>query len=157
MEMMKKDGGDGMDEASKKAKMDVLKELFNLASGSMGEHVKDGLQKVSVMAKDKEGLMKGLEKAKELAGGKDLSPAAASMKAMMEEPEEDEDDAEGLMEETPEHEAKESPEEEKAEGEMEEEMPEKDQAKKEEDLSDEEDMDGMSYEQMKKMKKGKKA
>jgi hypothetical protein len=52
-----------------KAKMDVLKELMSMAdSGEVGS-MAEGLQKVTVAAKDKSGLEKGLEKAKEVVEG----------------------------------------------------------------------------------------
>lgn len=49
------------DPAKKEAKMGVLKDLRGLASGMM----KDGM-KATVMAKDKQGLEAGLEKAKDI-------------------------------------------------------------------------------------------
>lgn len=46
----------------KMAKRKVLEDMHKMASDMMGEN----MQKVSVMAKDKEGLMKGLEKAEDI-------------------------------------------------------------------------------------------
>lgn len=48
------------------AKLDVLKELFEMAHSKAGEGVADGMQKLTVMAPDKEGLMEGVEKAEEM-------------------------------------------------------------------------------------------
>lgn len=62
---------DKKDEMSKMAKMDALKELRELASKAMSDDM-DEMQKVSVMAKDSEGLQEGLEKAKELLGKKKM-------------------------------------------------------------------------------------
>lgn len=50
---------------AKMAKMEALKELHGMASKAMSDDM-DELQKVSVMAKDKDGLSEGLEKAQEL-------------------------------------------------------------------------------------------
>jgi hypothetical protein len=55
-----------------KGKMAALKGLHRMASDMMGADVK-GLKKVSVMAKDKKGLKKGLEKAEALVGDDDSS------------------------------------------------------------------------------------
>jgi hypothetical protein len=52
-----------------KGKMAALKELHGIASQMMGDDFSE-LQKVTVAAKDKKGLKKGLEKAKELISKK---------------------------------------------------------------------------------------
>lgn len=63
----KKKSGDGeMDETKMSAKMDVLKELRDLAASQAGDSVKKGMQEVSIMAPDKEGLKEGLEMAEEV-------------------------------------------------------------------------------------------
>jgi hypothetical protein len=54
------------------AKMKMLQDLKKMATGMMGEDLKgkmDGMKKVSVMANDKDGLEKGLDKAKEMMHG----------------------------------------------------------------------------------------
>jgi len=58
-------------EAMKMAKMEILKELIQDMMKDGGESLSDGLQKVSVMAKDKQGLEKGLDKAQEIIGQED--------------------------------------------------------------------------------------
>lgn len=52
--------------AKKDAKMEMLKELRKAASEMMSDGIKGKLNKVTVAAKDAEGLEKGLDKAKEL-------------------------------------------------------------------------------------------
>jgi hypothetical protein len=102
--MAGKKSGDKMSEQEIQAKMDVVQELLHMAQAAMGSKVKGGMdemQKVSVAAPDKESLLMGLDKAKDLA---DKDP----MEAM----------------EDPAEEAKETPEEEKSEMESGEEKPE---------------------------------
>lgn len=55
-----------------KGKMAALKGLHKMASDMMGADMK-GMKKVSVIAKDKKGLKKGLEKAEDIIGGDDSS------------------------------------------------------------------------------------
>lgn len=55
-----------------KGKMSALKSLHKMASDMMGADMA-GMKKVSVMAKDKKGLKKGLEKAEEIVGDDDSS------------------------------------------------------------------------------------
>lgn len=65
-----------MTEQEKQAKMDVLKELLGIAHGEMGNRVKSGMdemQKVTVAAPDKESLLKGLDKAKELTSSEKMA------------------------------------------------------------------------------------
>lgn len=71
------DGKMNPDEMS--AKLDVIKELLNMAHGAMGSKVKGGMDemhKVSVMAPDQKGLHQGLDLASALAagGGADENP-----------------------------------------------------------------------------------
>jgi hypothetical protein len=47
------------------AKMDVVKQMRDMAASEMGGKL-DGIKKVSVMSNDKEGLEKGLDKAKQI-------------------------------------------------------------------------------------------
>lgn len=57
------------DEMKKESKLKAIKEMRSAASEMMGGDIKDGLdsmKKVTVAAPDKEGLEKGLEKAKEM-------------------------------------------------------------------------------------------
>lgn len=48
------------------AKRDVIRQMRDIAMEEMGDGLRDGLKKVSVMAPDKEHLSEGLDKAKEL-------------------------------------------------------------------------------------------
>lgn len=72
----KMDDSSGMDDIEKEAKMSSLmamkKAMEEMMSGKL-----DGLKKVTVAAKDQEGLQEGLEKAKELLG-KDSSDDESS-------------------------------------------------------------------------------
>ena len=63
------------------AKMDSLKELHKIMMDKAGKDIAYGLQKITVMAKDKEGLEKGLEKAKELL---EKMPEPENMEQMLE-------------------------------------------------------------------------
>lgn len=68
--LMKKADKQELSKPAIQAKMDVLKELFELSQKLLGEKVKGGMdemKKVTVMAPDKEGLKEGLDKAKEIA------------------------------------------------------------------------------------------
>jgi len=64
---MKKDKKEQSNKA--KGKMAALKELHGIASQMMGDDFSE-LQKVTIAAKDKKGLTKGLDKAKELLSKK---------------------------------------------------------------------------------------
>lgn len=78
--MAKKEKGEGL-----KAKLKVLQELEDMASSKMSDDLGDlemPKEKVTVAADDKEGLMKGLEKAEELL----------SMMGMKEEESDEEDE-----------------------------------------------------------------
>lgn len=68
MEMLaeKSSGKSEMNDKEKMAKMDVLKELMELAMEQTGEDVKEGMKKITVASPSKEGLMKGLEKAEDM-------------------------------------------------------------------------------------------
>lgn len=57
-----------MNPEKSKAKMDVLKELMAMADEGEVGSLSEGLQKVTVAAKDKAGLEQGLDKAKEVLG-----------------------------------------------------------------------------------------
>ncbi len=71
--MAKKKSPEGkMSEDEITAKMDVIKELLDMAQKAMGDGVKgemDSLKKVSVMAPDDESLSEGLDLAKDLTAG----------------------------------------------------------------------------------------
>lgn len=100
-----------MSEEEKQAKLDVVKELLEMARAAMADGVKDGLdgmasRKVEVSADSPEGLEEGLDKAQELVS---------------QLPESEEQEAE----EGPEHEASETPEMEAAEHEDDEDEEEK--------------------------------
>jgi len=63
-----KDGKDNGD-MEKDAKLSALRELRDIVSKAMGNGMKskmDGVQKVTVASDDKDGLVKGLEKAKDM-------------------------------------------------------------------------------------------
>lgn len=98
--------GPKMDDKEVQAKMDVIKELLSMAHSAMGSKVKgdmDGLQKVSVMAPDKESLADGLDLAQELTESPedeaDESPEEqkheedAGLELHEQTPEEDEEDS----------------------------------------------------------------
>lgn len=70
-----------MGEMDVSAKMGSLKELHKIMMDKAGKDIADGLQKITVMAKDKEGLEKGLEKAKELL---EKMPEPENMEQMLE-------------------------------------------------------------------------
>lgn len=79
-----------MDDTGRSAKMDVLKELIGMASGSAGRSIADDLgemQKVTVAAPDKEGLEEGLKKAEEILG---MQPEMEEMDQMDEESDDEE-------------------------------------------------------------------
>jgi hypothetical protein len=66
-----KDKGDKMSPEEAKAKEEVLQELIEMMQNVRADRLKSGMdemQKVSVMAPDKEHLSEGLDKAKELLG-----------------------------------------------------------------------------------------
>ena len=67
MKMMakKKDKGE-MSKEDKQAKMDVLKELLEMAMEKSGMDVSEGMKQLTIAAPDKEGLMEGMEKAEEM-------------------------------------------------------------------------------------------
>jgi hypothetical protein len=57
------------DEMKRRAKMECLKELLSLITDSAGDGIKEGMQKLTVMAPDQESLMEGIEKAKDVVQG----------------------------------------------------------------------------------------
>ncbi len=82
---------------SKQAKMDVLKELMQMAMGEMKDKtgkMMGEMKKVSVMAKDKAGLEEGLDKAKDVV--EDM-PMGEEDDDMMEEEDDMESDEEEMM------------------------------------------------------------
>lgn len=87
----KKKEGKSLSDVEKEAKMGVVDDMKKMAMDEMSNDLHRGLKKVTVASGDKEGLKKGLDKAKELL---DKAPGE---------------------EESPEHEAQESSEEEAAE------------------------------------------
>lgn len=97
----------------KKAKMDVLSHLRDMAQESMGSKL-HGMKKVSVMSDSPEGLKEGLSKAQNIMEHKDeMSPDHMDLSPHVES----EDPYENL-EESSQHEASESPEEESSEHEL---------------------------------------
>jgi len=81
---MKKQGG--MDPLQKKAKMNIMQALRDDA----GEMMKDNLKKVVVSSSSKEGLEKGLEKAKQLMENPEVEAALGENEEMEDEMEEGE-------------------------------------------------------------------
>lgn len=93
--MMEEKGKKGkMGEKDVMAKLDVLKELSELMTKKAGHDIAGGMQKITVMSKDKEGLMKGLDKAEELL----KSMPESEMKKEMEGKEEMEESEEEMPE-----------------------------------------------------------
>lgn len=76
------------------AKYEMLKHLKKMATGSMG-----GMQKVSVMAKDKEGLREGLDKAEDVLDQMPAEEEEVDMEGHEEEGHEEEGHGEEEMEE----------------------------------------------------------
>jgi hypothetical protein len=106
--LMKKkaDKGDVLSEHHAKAKSGILQDLVDEMMGMDSDKVK-GLKKVTVASDSPKGLAKGLEKAKEIVGDKNLSGMEdEGSESEMPEGESEEMEAE----ESPEHEAEESPE-----------------------------------------------
>lgn len=66
--MKSKEGERKMSNPEVKARENILSKISEDAEKQMGEKLGGHLQKVSVMAKDKKGLEKGLDKAKEVLG-----------------------------------------------------------------------------------------
>jgi hypothetical protein len=67
--LMNKKDKQSLSDQEKQAKMEVLKELVQMAQEMLGGKVKSGMDemnKVSVLADDKDGLKEGLEKAQEI-------------------------------------------------------------------------------------------
>lgn len=102
MLMSKKDKGE-MSKEDIQAKMDVLMELMQMAREAMGSKVKSGMDemnKVSVMAPDKEGLEEGLDKAKELMQSPMLEESEEEMEENPEEKKMEEPSMEEMKEES---------------------------------------------------------
>lgn len=82
--LMKKKKGSEMSDMEKNAKMGVLGELRDMASGAMGDKLHN-LKKVSVMSDSKEGLEKGLEKAQDIVDQAPLHEGSEEAEEMVEE------------------------------------------------------------------------
>lgn len=101
----KKMSPDGkMSEDEIQAKMDVIKELLDMAQQAMGHDVKGGMDemhKVSVMAPDAHGLEQGLDMAKDVAAEAEGSPGEEASESPEKEKMEDMlgTDAEGSADE----------------------------------------------------------
>lgn len=98
MEMLAKKSAEGsMDEGMDRndilAKIDVLKELLEMADEKTGADVSEGMKKLTVMAPDKEGLMEGMETAEDMVEGDEL-PMPEDEESMSED-DEDEEEEEG--------------------------------------------------------------
>lgn len=79
----------------KKAKMDVIGCMRDMAAKAMGDKV-SGLKKVTVAAPDKEGLEKGLDKAKELLDSKEAEEPKSEEMDSEESPEEEASEVEDM-------------------------------------------------------------
>lgn len=100
--LMKKDKTDKLSDKAKQAKMEVLKELFDMTQSLMGSKVKDGMdemRKVTVMAPDKESLKEGLEKAQEMAENPELDKMMDKMEQSEESEEKKDSPEEEMIEE----------------------------------------------------------
>jgi hypothetical protein len=85
-----------MSDMEKSAKMSVLKDLKQQANEALGGKLK-GMKKVSVLAKDEEGLEKGLDKAKEIVGGmEEMSEESEDQEEMGEEESDESEDKPGM-------------------------------------------------------------
>ena len=94
LEMLMMDRGEGyeeMDPREMQAKMEVLKELFEMAMAKSGEDVANGMSKMTVMAPDKEGLMEGMEHAEDMMESDEM-PGDEMMPEGMSDDEEDEEE-----------------------------------------------------------------
>lgn len=95
-QLMKKkaDKGEVLSENHAKAKSGILEDLIGEMMDMEGDKVKN-LKKVTVASDSPEGLEKGLDKAKEIVGNKDLAPEMMSeeMPEMASEEEESEEEA----------------------------------------------------------------
>ena len=90
----KMEGDDSpMSSEREQAKMDVLKELIQMADEQESMGIKDGLQKVTVAAPDQESLVEGLDKAEDI-----VENMPEMMEGMMEDDddEDEEDDEEDM-------------------------------------------------------------
>jgi hypothetical protein len=93
-----------MNDNHKRAKLDVLKALRQVAMDLISEKAEEGqegempghMQKVSVMAKDPEGLEKGLDKAKDLLESGMPEVAESEMESLESDDEEDLAESAGL-------------------------------------------------------------
>lgn len=106
--LMSKKSEGKLSEQEMEAKMDVLRELLQMAQSAMGDKVKGGMdemQKVSVMAPDSESLEAGLEMAKEVASEapemeekvEDISPSESPKEEAQEESSEEESDSDDSL------------------------------------------------------------
>lgn len=115
IDKLKKKKGKEMSSVEKDAKMSVVESLRDMAAKAMGDKL-HGLKKVTVASDSKDGLEKGLEKAKDLLSN---TPEADAMKEKgQKDPMSGLDEAEDPFseaEESAEHEASESSEEEASE------------------------------------------
>lgn len=90
--MMDKMESDEMDPRMVEAKLEVLKELLGMANESAGKDIASGMQKLTVMAPDKEGLMEGMEKAEEVVENVDEEMMPEDMVKKLSEDDEDEEE-----------------------------------------------------------------
>lgn len=87
-----------MSPVEQEAKMSVVEEMGQMATDAMKDKL-HGLKKVTVAAKDKAGLAKGLEKAEEIVEGEDESPEGMMAHEALETPEEEMEEESALASE----------------------------------------------------------
>lgn len=92
MLMNKGDEGSEMSEQDVMAKMEVLKELIQMAEEAAGHGIGEGLKKVTVASPSSEGLEEGLEKAQEMLPKVEDMSEEMGEEEMMDENESSEED-----------------------------------------------------------------
>lgn len=117
---LKKKKGDEMSPAEKEAKGNVIRDMMSMADDAMKDKL-HGLKKVTVASNDEAGLQHGLDKAKEIVSGpehddmvEDAEDGNGRDGDIFAGSQNQDEEGEG-EEESPEHEAMESPEEEAGE------------------------------------------
>ena len=84
--------GEEMSEIEIQAKMDVLRELLEMAQAHSGKGIADRMQKLTVASPSKEGLMEGMEKAEEIV--EEMPEEGEMPEIPIKDEEEDEEDEE---------------------------------------------------------------
>ncbi len=91
MLMNKEDEQPEMSDSDIMAKMEVLKELIQMAEEAAGKGVGEGLKKVTVASPSSEGLEQGLEKAQELIPNEGEEPMDEMSEEIMDDESDDDD------------------------------------------------------------------